>query len=316
VIVLLAGGVGAARFARGLVTVVPPEEITIISNTGDDFHVYGVHVSPDLDIVTYTLAGIVDDERGWGIAGDTFTVLDGLRALGVEAWFSLGDRDFATCAAREETIAAGGTPSSFAARLAARHGVRARVLPMTDDPVETRIGVVDSEGEEADLHFQEYWVRRGAQDRVLGVRLAGAEAARPAPGVLEAIAGAEAVLLAPSNPVVSIGTILSVPGLREALAATPAPVAGISPIIGGAPVRGMADKLMAGLNTEVSCVGVAAGYRDFLDAFVIDLADAARAPEIEAMGVAVAVEQSLMHTDDDAAALAKAALGAAAGTRR
>lgn len=315
-IVLLAGGVGAARFARGLVRVVPPEEITIVSNTGDDFHVYGVHVSPDLDIVTYTLAGVADAERGWGVAGDSFTVLEGIRSLGVDAWFTLGDRDFATCAARRVAIEAGGTPSEFAARLTERYGVRTRVLPMTDDPVETRVLVVDDEGDELDLHFQEYWVRRGARDPVVGVRLAGAGRSSPAPGVLEAIGRADAVLVAPSNPVVSIGTILAVPGIREALRAASVPVAGVSPIIGGAPVRGMADKLMPAAGAEVSCVGVASLYEDFLDAFVIDRVDEARAGAISALDIDVHVAQTLMRTDEDAAALAKATLAAAERSRR
>jgi len=307
-ITVLAGGVGAARFLRGLARVADPSTITVVSNTGDDFHIYGAHVSPDLDIVVYTLAGIVDAERGWGIAGDTFRVLEGMRALGEDSWFTLGDADFATCLARASFLRGGGTASAFAARLAAAHGVSARLLPMTDDPVAT---IVTAEGGER-MHFQEYWVRRRAADPVAAVELEGAEAARPAPGVLEAIASAQAVLIAPSNPIVSIGTILAVPGIRDALRATPAPVVGVSPIVGGAVVRGMADKLMTGLGMEVSCAGVARLYADVLDGFVIDLVDAAEAAAVAAAAdCAVEVAQTMMRSVEDAAALAKSALALA-----
>jgi LPPG:FO 2-phospho-L-lactate transferase len=315
VVVVLAGGVGAARFLRGLVRVVPPEEVTVIGNTGDDLVVYGLHVSPDLDIVTYTLAGTVDEERGWGIAGDTHHVLEELRALGVEAWFTLGDRDLATALARTVALAAGEPLSAVTARIARRHGVRVRILPMTDDPVATRVVVLDETGRERDLHFQEYWVARGARDPVRTVRLEGAERARPAPGVLEAIAAADAVLLAPSNPVVSIGTILAVPGIREAVRGAAAPVVGVSPIVGGAPVRGMADRLMPAVGAEVSAAGAAGLYRDLLDGWVMDDVDAALAPAVEALGVRVELTRTLMRTPEDAAALAATALALAAGLR-
>lgn len=311
-ITVLAGGVGAARFVRGLVRVVDPASVTVVSNTGDDFHVYGAHVSPDLDIVTYTLAGIVDAERGWGIAGDTFAVLEGMRALGAETWFTLGDADFATCLARAQFVRAGGTPSSFAARLTAAHGVTTRLLPMTDDPVAT---IVTTTGGER-LHFQEYWVRRRAADPVAAVDLKGAAAARPAPGVLDAIADADAVLIAPSNPIVSIGTILAVPGIGEALRATAAPVVGVSPIVGGSVVRGMADKLMTGLGHEVSCAGVARLYAGVLDGFVIDLVDCDAVSEVAAAGrCEVETAQTMMHAVEDAAALAKSALALAGRLR-
>lgn len=307
-IVVLAGGVGAARFLRGLVRVVDPEAIVIVSNTGDDLHVYGAHVSPDLDIVVYTLAGVVDEERGWGVSGDTFGVLDGMRALGVDTWFTLGDRDFATCLARSAFVEAGGTPSQFAARLARAHRLAVRVVPMTDAPVATIVRTADGE----DLHFQEYWVRRRAADPVAAVRLDGAAAASPAPGVVEAIGSAGVVLVAPSNPIVSVGTILSVPGIRDALRATAAPVVGVSPIVGGAVVRGMADRLMSGLGIEVSSAGVAGLYADFLDGFVVDLEDAADTARIERAGeCAVETTQTLMRTVEDAAALAKTALALA-----
>jgi LPPG:FO 2-phospho-L-lactate transferase len=311
-IVVLAGGVGAARFLRGVVRVVPPGEVTVIGNTGDDLEIYGVHVSPDLDIVIYTLGGAIDEERGWGLAGDTHVMLDELRSLGTDVWFTLGDRDHAVCLARSMSLEAGEPLGSFTARLAERFGAGIRLLPMTDDPVATRVLVTDEEGHELDLHFQEYWVARRARDEVLSVRLDGAERARPGPGVLEAIAAAETVLIAPSNPVVSIGTILSVPGIRDALVATEAPVVGVSPIVGGAPVRGMADKLMPAIGADVSALGAARLYRDFLDGWVIDLVDAELVPEIEALGVRVEVAQTMMHTVEDAAELAKVSLGLAA----
>jgi LPPG:FO 2-phospho-L-lactate transferase len=311
VIVVLAGGAGAARFLCGLFRVVPADEITVIGNTGDDIVMYGVHVSPDLDIVTYTLAGVVDDERGWGLAGDSHVLLEQLRALGVEAWFTLGDRDFAICLARTEWLGAGLTLSECTRRIAMHFGLGLRVLPMTDDPVATRILVADEDGRELDLHFQEYWVRRSARDRVLAVNLRGASDARPAPGVLKAIETAAAVLVAPSNPIVSIGTILSVPGIRQALRDTRAPIAGVSPIVGGTVVRGMADKLSPSVGAAVSAAGVASLYEDFLDAFVIDHVDRALAARIEERNVRVDVTQTMMHTPEDAAALAKVALAAA-----
>lgn len=305
-ITVLSGGVGAARFLRGLVRVTDPALVTVISNTGDDIHIYGAHVSPDLDIVCYTLAGIIDEDRGWGIRGDSFTVLSGLTDLGIDAWFTLGDRDFATCLARAAFIAGGGTPSAFAAELARVHGVGVRLLPMTDDPAQTRVELTDGR----DLHFQEYWVRDRAADPVRAVRLEGALA--PGPGVLEAIMNADAVLVAPSNPVVSIGTILSVPHVRDALRATTAPVVGVSPIVGDSPVRGMADKLLPAAGVDVTCDGVASLYGDFLDGFVIDAVDADRAAATQAAGMCtVEVAQTMMRTVEDAAALAKTALSLA-----
>jgi LPPG:FO 2-phospho-L-lactate transferase len=309
VIAVLAGGVGAARFLRGLVRVVPPGELTVIGNTGDDIEIYGVHVSPDLDIVIYTLGGAIDEERGWGLAGDTHVILDELRALGRDTWFTLGDRDHAVCLERTLAMREGEPLSSITARLVDRFGAGIRLLPMTDDPVATRVLVADSEGHELDLHFQEYWVGRRARDEVLAVRLDGAERAAAGPGVLDAIASAEAVLLAPSNPVVSIGTILSIPGIRRSLSATAAPVVGVSPIVGGAPVRGMADKLMPATGVDVTAAGAASLYRDFLDGWVIDLVDAASADRIASdLDVRVEVAQTLMHTVEDSAALAKVAL--------
>lgn len=305
---VLAGGAGAAKFLRGLVRVADPAGISVVSNTGDDIRVHGAHVSPDVDIVVYTVAGIVDETRGWGIAGDGFRVLEGIRALGEDAWFTLGDADFATCLARAEFLRRGGTPSEFAARLAAAHDVAIRILPMTDDPVATMITTAAGER----IHFQDYWVRRAAADPVAAVELQGADVARPAPGVIEAIRHSEAVLIAPSNPIVSIGTILAVPHIREALRETAAPVVGVSPIVGGRVVRGMADKLMSGLGIDVSCVGVAGLYRDFLDGFVIDAVDAHLLEQVAAAGECTAeAAQTMMRTIEDAAGVAKTALALA-----
>jgi len=308
VIVVLAGGVGAARFLRGLVRVVERSEVTVVGNTGDDIEMYGVHVSPDLDIVTYTLAGVNDEQQGWGIAGDTHRMLDELRALGADAWFTLGDRDFAVCLARTLAERSGEPMSSITARFVERFGAGISLLPMTDDPVATRVLVRDEQGRELDLHFQEYWVGRRARDEVVSVRLSGAEEARPGPGVLEALASAEAILLAPSNPVVSIGTILSIPGVRDAVRSSTASVVGVSPIVGGAPVRGMADKLMPAAGVEVTAAGAASLYRDFLDGWVIDLVDASLAPDVESLGIRVEIAQTMMHTVEDAAGLAKVTL--------
>jgi LPPG:FO 2-phospho-L-lactate transferase len=289
--------------------VAPSGDVTVIGNTGDDIEIYGVHVSPDLDIVIYTLGGAIDEERGWGLAGDTHVILEELRALGRDVWFTLGDRDHAVCLERTLAMRDGEPLSSITARLVQRFGAGIRLLPMTDDPVATRVLVADEEGHELDLHFQEYWVGRRARDEVLAVRLDGAARATAGPGVLEAIGSSEIVLLAPSNPVVSIGTILSIPGIRDALRETAAPVVGVSPIVAGAPVRGMADKLMPSTGVDVTAAGAASLYRDFLDGWVIDLVDADLAEGIaSSLDVRVEVAQTLMHTVEDATALAKVAL--------
>jgi LPPG:FO 2-phospho-L-lactate transferase len=295
-ITVLSGGFGAARFLRGLVRVVEPEDVTVIGNTGDDIDVYGVRVCPDIDIVTFMLAGMLDEERQFGIAGDTHTLMDELRAQGVDTWFSLGDRDFGVCLARTLAMRAGSSLGECVAATAQRFGVRSRILPMTDDDVHTVI-----ETDHGEMHFQDYWVRRRAEPAVRGVRLAGSPA--PAPGVLGAIAGADAVIVAPSNPVVSIGTILSVPGVRDVLRETRAPVVAVSPIIGGRVVRGMADKLMPAAGADVSAPGVASLYADFIDGIVVDHDDADAA-----YPCAVEPAQALMRTPEDAATLAKVAL--------
>ena len=313
-IVVLAGGVGAARFLRGLVRVVPPSDVTVIGNTGDDIDIYGVHVSPDLDIVTFMLAGILDEQRQFGITGDTQVLMDELAAAGHDTWFSLGDRDYGVCLARTLMLEEGVPLSEATARICIRHGVGITLLPMTDDLVFTTIRVRAPDGE-ADIHFQEYWVRHRASMPAVGVTLEGGSDARPGPGVLEAIASAEAVIVAPSNPVVSIGTILAVPGIREALRETRAPVVGISPIVGGEVVRGMADKLLPVVGAEVSAHGVAKLYGDFLDGFLIDLVDSDSTPTIRQLGMIVESAQTMMHSPEDAASLAKVALELAERSR-
>jgi LPPG:FO 2-phospho-L-lactate transferase len=298
-ITALAGGVGAAKLLRGLSKVVS-EDLTIIVNTGDDITLHGLHISPDIDIITYTLAGIVDPERGWGIKGDTFNCLDMLKKLGCEGWFNLGDRDLATHIYRTHLLRQGLKLSEVTSKIARSLGVAAQILPMTDDPFQTKIKT-----EIGTIHFQEYLVKRGCSDKVLGVIFEGAEEAKPAPKVLESILGARAVLICPSNPIVSIGTILSVKGVREALQRTEATIIGISPIIGGAPVKGPADKLMSALGVEVSAYGVAQLYKDLLDIFLIDLVDSALKEKIESLGIKVVTSNILMKSFDDEINLAK-----------
>lgn len=308
-IATLAGGIGAGKFLRGLVRAVQPSHVTVVVNTGDDVKMHTLHVSPDLDSVTYWLGDVFDRERGWGRRGETFRATEELRAFDPElAWFNLGDLDLATHLFRTNLLESGLALSEVTPRIAARFGVAARLLPMTDDPVTTRVTVV-ADGDELDLHFQEYWVRRRARDEVKAVRYEGAPSARPAPGVLEAIAGADALVLCPSNPVASLGPILAVPGVRDAVAARRERVVGISGIVGGAPLAGMADKLMPAAGVEVTAAGAAEYYRGLVGAWVVDEADRRLAPRIEALGVRVGVTDTVMTGDDKAEALARFALG-------
>jgi LPPG:FO 2-phospho-L-lactate transferase len=303
-IVALAGGVGAARFLRGLVEIESPERIGVVVNTGDDAQFYGLHVSPDLDIVTYTLADRVDLQRGYGLAGDSSAVVDALAAFGHETWFRLGDRDLATCLHRTLRLAQGAGLAEVSDEVRRAFGLALRILPMSEDACPT---VVLLEGGRR-VHFQDYLARDGAPDEVRGVDLAAARAARPAPGVLELLRGAETILVCPSNPVVSIGPILAVPGVRDAIAASRAPVVGVSPIVGGAPVKGPADKLLRGVGAEVSARGVAGLYRDWVRGFVVDRRDAHEVADIEALGLRTAVLDTLMRDRSAAARVAEAAL--------
>ena len=306
--VALAGGVGAGKFLRGLVRAIAPEDVTVVVNTGDDLDLHGLRICPDLDSVTYWLGDAFDRERGWGRRDETFRATEELRAFDPEAaWFALGDLDLATHLYRTRELAAGRPLSEVTRRVAARFAIASTVVPMSDDRVETRLDVVVA-GEARDLHFQEYWVRRGARDEVKTVRFAGVETAAPAPGVVAAIDAADVVIVCPSNPVVSTGPILAVPGLRAAVAARP--VVGVSPIVGGRPLAGMADRLMPVVGLEVSAVGAARAYAGILDAWVIDetdghLADRARAE----LGMRVAVTDAVMRDDEVAEHLARTALG-------
>ncbi len=309
-VVALAGGIGAGKFLRGMQRVVPGEDLTVIVNVADDIVVHGLHVSPDPDSVTYWLGDAFDRERGWGRRGETFRATEELAAIDPErAWFGLGDLDLGTHLYRTGQLADGVPLSFVTARIAARFGVRARLLPASDDPIATRIACVDHEtGGPVELHFQDYWVRRHAADVVRDVRYEGAADARPAPGVLEAIAAADAIVLCPSNPVVSIGPILAVPGVREAVVARRADTTGVSGIVGGAPVAGMADKLMPGVGIEVSALGVARHYRDLLTGWLIDDADADDVAAVAALGLHCRAADTIMVDDDRAESVARAAL--------
>jgi LPPG:FO 2-phospho-L-lactate transferase len=308
-LVALAGGVGAARFLRGLLRVHDPDGVVVVGNTGDDLRMHGLAVSPDLDSVAYTLAGLGDEERGWGLTDETWNVREALVRLGEPGWFALGDRDIATHLLRTRLLAEGATLSEATAELCRRLGVPLRLLPMSDQRVETRVEVDGPAGPE-DLGFQEWWVGRQARDPVRRVRFEGAERARPAPGVLEAIGAASGIVLCPSNPVVSIAPILAVPGLRDAVLGARCRVVAVTPIVGGAPVRGMADRLLPAWGVEVSARGVAGLYAGLADAFVLDTVDAAQAGDVADLGLEPVVVPTLMHTVEDAAALAKAALAA------
>jgi LPPG:FO 2-phospho-L-lactate transferase len=311
-ITALAGGIGAGRFLRGLVREVEESDVTAIVNTGDDVSMHGLHVSPDLDSVTYWLGDAFDRERGWGRRDETFRATEELRRFDPDlAWFNLGDLDLATHLFRTSLLASGVGLSEVTARVAARFGIRARMLPMTEDPVTTRIAVA-AEGRELDLHFQEYWVRRGARDDVKSVRYEGATSARPGPGVLDAIAEADAVVICPSNPVASIGPILAVPGVRPAVERRRERVIGISGIVRGAPLAGMADRLMPVAGVEVTAAGAAEFYGDLLGAWVIDEGDRSLAARIGSTGIRVAVTDTIMTDDAAARALARVALDAIA----
>jgi LPPG:FO 2-phospho-L-lactate transferase len=302
-IAALAGGTGAAKLLTGIAKVINPRDLTVIGNTGDDIELHGLHVSPDLDIAAYTLADIVDEAKGWGICNDTFHCLDALRAFSGFEWFNLGDRDLATHIFRTQLLQQGHSLTEVTQKICKTLGLQATILPMTDAKFETRI--VTRKGT---VHFEEFMVRDGAKDDVLSVEFFGAENAQPASGVISAIERAQRVVVCPSNPVVSLGPILSVKGIREALKQTEAVVVGVSPIVGGKPVKGPADKLLRGLGCEVSAFAVAELYVDFLDVFVIDVVDAAEQRRIEELGLKVVVADTLMRNLEDKVRLAKTVL--------
>ena len=306
----LAGGIGAGKFLRGLTKVVPGSDLTVIVNVADDIVVHGLHVSPDPDSVTYWLGDVFDRDRGWGRRNESFRATEELRAFDPDvAWFGLGDLDLATHLFRTGRLATGASLSEVTAWIARRFGVEARVLPATDDRVETRIECLDQlTGEPLELHFQEYWVRRAARDPVKGIRYDGALDAAPAPGVLASIAEADLVVVCPSNPVVSIGPILAIPGILGAVTARRGAAVGISGIVGGGPVSGMADKLMPAAGIEVTAAGVAEHYRDLLSAWLLDDIDRDLVPRVESLGIRCAATDTIMVDDERAEAVARAAL--------
>jgi LPPG:FO 2-phospho-L-lactate transferase len=303
-LVALAGGVGAARFLRGLVRVLPPTEITAIVNVGDDTELHGLHISPDLDTVLYTLAGAINAETGWGLTGETWTVMEALEKLGGLTWFRLGDKDLATHFFRTQRLAEGETLSQVTTELTRSWGVDVHLVPVSDDPVRTRLQLVDG----PEIAFQEYFVRLHHDVAVSGVRFDRAESARPAPGVIDAIAAASSIVVCPSNPVVSIGPILAVPGVRDVLAARREQIVAISPIVAGAALKGPADRLLTELGFESSAVGVARWYASWVGTLVIDEADAALASAVESEGVRCIVAPTIMSTVERAASLAQTVL--------
>jgi LPPG:FO 2-phospho-L-lactate transferase len=298
----LAGGTGAAKLLRGLAACLSPGDLTVVGNTGDDTEVWGLHVSPDLDTVTYALAGLLDLGRGWGRVDETFRCLEAMAALGAPTWFNLGDRDLAQHLTRTAALRAGEPLSAVTARLAATLGVTARLLPMSDQPVRTLVQTT-----EAQLTFQEYFVRDKALGDVVAVEYAGAAVARPAPGVLAAIGEADLVVVCPSNPVTSVGPILAVPGIATALAAARS-VVGVSPIVGGAPVSGPAGRLMRARGLDVSPVGVAAAYAPWLRALLIDARDGDATAVLERAGVRAVVTDVMMTDRAREVALARRVL--------
>ena len=296
----IAGGTGAAKLLRGLAACLPARDLTVVGNTGDDTEIWGLHVSPDLDTITYALAGRLDVARGWGLAGETFRCLEGMAELGAETWFNLGDRDLATHVHRTRALRAGTTLSAVTAELARRRGVAARILPMSDAPVRTRIRTPDGW-----LTFQEYFVREKTLVEVLAVEYAGAAAARPAPGVAEALREADLVVVCPSNPITSVGPVLAVPGVVDALAAARGRVVAVSPIVGGAAVSGPAADLMRVRGLPVSPLGVACAYVPWLRRLVIDRRDAASVGALADAGVEAIVGDTLMTDQAREIALAR-----------
>jgi LPPG:FO 2-phospho-L-lactate transferase len=306
-ITVLAGGVGAARFLRGLKRAAPDAELTVIGNTGDDITLFGLRVCPDLDTVMYTLGGAIDEQQGWGRAEETFSVRAELAAYGASPdWFTLGDRDFATHIVRSQLLAAGHPLSAVTEQLCQRWQPGVRLLPMSDDPIETHVVLQDTDGRRT-VHFQEWWVRMHAQTPAAAIRAVGAADAAPAPGVLDAIGDADVILFPPSNPVVSIGTILAVPGIRAAVAAKT--VVGVSPIIGGAPVRGMADACLAAIGVTTSAAAVGAHYGpELIDGWLVDDQDKGAADDPALAGIEVRALPLLMRDLPATAAIARAAL--------
>jgi LPPG:FO 2-phospho-L-lactate transferase len=299
-IVVLTGGSGGAKLVEGLAPVLDPAELTIICNTGDDAIFHGLYVSPDIDTIIYTLAGLVDGEKGWGINGDTFAVLQQLRELGEDAWFNLGDMDLATHILRTRLLGEGCKLSQAVDHLRRARGIEAKILPMSDERVETRITTPEGE-----VSFQEFFVKKRWAPEVLAVRFVGAEQSRPAPGVPDSIRDAAAIVVCPSNPITSIGPILAVPGIRAALRETAARIIGVSPLVGATAISGPAHKLMLAGEREASPLGVAQSYNDFLDAFFISGEDRSLAQQIESLGIDAVCTNIRMPTSADKQRLAR-----------
>ena len=302
-VAVLAGGVGAARFLRGLVRILPPEEITVIGNTGDDMWWHGLYIAPDLDTVTYWLAGVADESRGWGIRGDTFTTQAAFGHLTDRSWFQLGDRDLATHLYRTGRLAAGAPLHRVTAELAERLGVRSRILPMSDARIETRLKT-----DAGDLHFQEYFVRERWRPAVREIYWTGLDEASPAPGIAEALAAARLVLIAPSNPSISIGPILRVPGMRSLLRAAREKTVAVSPLIGGRAVKGPTVELLRAEGARPDALGVAERYQELASGFVLDTEDAALAPAIAALGYRIALRPTMLDDVDSARDVASTAV--------
>lgn len=307
----LAGGVGGAKLSAGLQDALAPGELSVVVNTADDFDPWGLRVCPDLDTVMYTLAGVANPETGWGISGESFAFLDMLTGYGEDAWFKLGDRDLATHVLRTARLRAGETLTGITADLSRALGIRSAILPMCDEKVSTVLKTPAGM-----LEFQEYFVRRRQRDDVLGVELRGVEGARATEAVLGALSGADAVVFCPSNPVVSLGPVLAVPGMREALASAPAPKVAVSPIVGGRALKGPADRMLASLGHEVSAAGVAAMHEGLIDGMVVDRADEGQGEEIEALGMKVLATDAVMRDGPDRARLAREVTEFAAGLSR
>lgn len=308
-IVVLAGGVGGSKFLWGLAQEMGEESLCTIVNTGDDIEMHGLKISPDLDIVTYTLAGLVDTDKGWGFAGDTFECMKVLGKYGLPAWFNLGDRDLGTHIFRTQAWRQGRRPTDIADAIRRALGVRTRILPMTDDPVMTYVMI--GNGPTHAVHFQEFLVQRRAADEIRGIEYRGSARAHPSPEVLAAIQEAEAIFLAPSNPVASLGPILAVPGIREALRKIQAPIVAISPVVGGQSLKGPTDKFLHWAKVEVSPLGVAGLYRSALnglDGMLIDTVDAAEMSRIEALGIRVRVGEIVMRGPEEKRQVARMAL--------
>jgi len=302
----LAGGIGASKFLVGLAGAMPPEDITVIGNTGDDIELFGLRICPDLDTIAYTLAGVVNHETGWGLAGDTFESLKWLARYGEPSWFKLGDRDLATHVYRTNQLRLGSSLTSVTDQIRCSLGIRSKILPMSDAYTPTRVAT-----DEGEMHFQAYFVRRKCEPRVKEIRFDGIEASQPAAGVVDAILDADAVIVCPSNPMISIGPILAVPGVRDALRETAATVVAITPIIGGRALKGPAADMLRDLGHEASATGVARIYRDFVDIFVLDEADAASKPRIEMFCRRVVVTNTVMTALKEKQALARCVMEAA-----